>query len=103
MVKYSNEIRMTKIKKLQLGETQRAVSREFKIFKTLVRDLWNIFQVTGKVENLKRSIRPEKLTIREKRVLCRECAKDPFQSAKAVHLRCNIPKKVSLWTVLRAG
>ena len=60
------------------------------------------FQETGKVEILKRSYRPEKLTIREKRVLCRECVKDPFQSAKAVHLRSNITKKVSLWTVQRA-
>jgi transposase len=106
MVKYSNEIRLAIVKKLQLGETQRAVSREFKMSQTSVRDLWKKYQATGKVENLKRSGRPATLTNREKRVLCRECVKDPFQSAKAVNLRSNIPKKVSLWTVqrvLRAG
>jgi len=62
---------MSIIKKLQIGETLRVVSREFKMSQTSVRDLWNKFQATGKVENLKRSGRPEKLAIREKRVLCR--------------------------------
>jgi len=97
---------MAIIKKLQLGETQGVVSREFKMSHKSVHDLWKKFQATGKVENLKRSGRPEKLIILEKRVLCRECVNDLFLSAKAVHLSSNIPKKVSLWTVqrvLRAG
>ena len=101
MFKYSNEIQVAIIKKLQLGQTQRALSTEFQISQTSVRDLWNKFQATGKVENLKISGRPEKLITSEKRVLCRECVKNPFQSAKAVHFPSNIPKKVSLWTVQR--
>ena len=66
MVKYGNEIQVAIIKKLQLGEIQGDVSREFKMSQISVRNPWNKFQVTGRVENLKRSGRPEKLTIREK-------------------------------------
>ena len=54
MVKFSNEIKMAIIIKLQQGETQRAVSRQFKMSQPSVRDLWNKFQKTGNVENVKK-------------------------------------------------
>ena len=49
MVKFSNEIKMAIIIKLQPP----------------VRDLWNKFQRTGNVENVKKPGRPTKLTTRE--------------------------------------
>jgi len=93
---------MAIIMKLQQGETQRAVSRQFKMSQPSVRDLWNKFQRTGNVENVKKPGRPTKLTTREKRMLCRDCLKEPFLSAKALYVSSNIDKKVSVWTVRRA-
>ena len=60
MVRYSKEIRQAIITKLQEGETQRSVSRQFKMSQPSVRDLWIKFQSIGNVENVKRSGRPPK-------------------------------------------
>ena len=60
---------MVIIKKLQLGETQRVVPREFKMCQTSVFVLQNKFQATVTVKNLK-SDKPEKIdNSREKSIM----------------------------------
>ena len=56
MVKFNNDIKLAIITRLQQGETLRAVSRQFKMSHSSVRDLWNKFQRTGNVENIKKLV-----------------------------------------------
>ena len=53
------------------------------------------------MENLKRPGRRSLLTDREKRIICKQCIKEPFQSAKSIYALSNIDAKVSACTVRR--
>jgi len=96
------EARISIIIELKAGGTLRSVARKFNISHPAVRNLWKKFQETGSTENLKRTGRPPLLTDRDKRALCRQCLREPFQSAKSIYVHSNIETKVSACTVGRA-
>ena len=101
MVKISTEVRISIIMELQAGGTLRAVARKFKMSHPGLRKIWNKFQEIGSIENLKRPGRQYLLTDRDKRITCRQCIKEPFQSAKSIYALPNIDTKVSACIVRR--
>jgi transposase len=101
MVRIDDYVRLSIISKLEAGETQRSVAGEFHVSQSAVHKLWIKFKATGSIKNAKRPGRSCKLSIREKRMLCRGCLKEPFSSASAIFKNCNIDKTLSPCSVRR--
>ena len=105
MVKFNNDIKLAVITRLQQGETLRAISRQFKMSHPSVRDLWNLFQRTGNVENIK-NWQAGQIDNPRKTDLMPGMPKGAVFVGKTLYNRSNIAKNVSVWTVqrvLRAG
>ena len=101
MVRINDYIRYSIIKKLEAGETQRSVEKEFNVSQSAVYKLWIKFRETGSIKNAKRPGRQCKLTSCDKRMLCRGCLKEPFPLPLSMYKNCNIDKKLSPCSVRR--
>ena len=93
MVKISTKVRISIIMELQAGGTLRAFARKFKMSHPGVRKIWNEFQETEFIENPKIPSRRSLLTDRDKRIICRQCIKEPFQSAKSIYALSNMIRR----------
>ena len=69
MVRIDDYVRLSIISKLEAGETQQSVAGEFHV----LHKLWIKFKATGSIKNAKRPGKSCKLSIPEKRMLCRGC------------------------------
>ena len=101
MVKIQSQIRDLVVKQMLSGLRQADVARNLNLGKTTVRYIWQKYIKTGDVSDAKRSGRPMKTTIRERRFLCRISKKNPFLTAREVLNQANLLGKVSVCTVKR--
>jgi len=75
------EIRKTAIQMLTDGFSQRKVAFSLNCTHSTIQKLWRKFINTNSIENLPKSGRPMKTTIREQRLLTSMCKKDPHKTA----------------------
>ena len=98
MPKIDGRLRLLIIDKIQDGDSFRNVSRELKICKTSVRNIWHKFLDTGSVIDRVRSGRLAKFSERDKRILCRQAKNEPFLSAQNIGVQSNLFSNVSVRT-----
>ena len=101
MVKIQSQIRDLIVKEILNGEKQAHVARKLYLGKTTVRHIQQKYLKTGDVSDAKRSGRPMKTTLRERRLLRRISKMNTFLTAREVVNEANMLGKVSIYTMKR--
>ena len=95
------EIRKTAIQMLTDGFSQRKVALSLNCTHSTIQKLWRKFINTNSIENLPKSGRPVKTTIREQRLLTSMCKKDPHKTTRELQSEWNTENEVSISTTKR--
>lgn len=98
MPRISTEVRKKIIEDFQLNMSQRNLARNYNISLCAVQKLIKRYKLTGKVDDLPKSGRPPKTTMREQRCLIIDAKKDPYLTARQLHTRWNTQNPISIET-----
>jgi transposase len=101
MPQISRQIKELIIKMHRQGKSQRFIAQNFEISRGAVRGIVKKFLKYGTIENMKKSGRPNKTSIREQKKLCNISISNPFYSASQLHKNWHPSSNVSLSTVKR--
>ena len=82
MVKIEERLEKLVIAKIQDGASQRRLSKDLRICRSSIQNIWLKFANTGYIADRPRSCIPMKSTERDRRHLCVEANKAPFLSAR---------------------
>lgn len=103
--KYNTWVKSEIIKKYNNGMSQKNISEQFGINKSVICRFIQKYLSTGTVETIHRGGRPRKTSTREDQIIVREFKKDPFASSQNVveRLDLNISARTVRSRAIEAG
>lgn len=101
MPRISDQIKDLIVKKMKAGYKQIEVAEDLMLGQSTVHYIWKKYLKFGSTTDGKRTGRPIKATLRERRNLCRTSKRNPFLSAAEVYRLTNGPTELSKATVKR--